>query len=243
MPENILWISILSGFESCTDFQQVQNMIAELAPLIPPLKERKTVEYSPESDTIDKVAQAEIPHDGPTQRKAILTDGDGNCLSRSVSKGYFNSDCHHAEIRVRIVIEAVINMDKYLIHECLERGATYIHKNADLPTVFATFSEFYTPGQKLTNETIQSIYCMEAYSCSRLGSYMGLWQLAQTSSALGIPLHTIYPVRGESGIRNDFNRMFFPVNYNDTDNEPIVIMWTGLQRGSAPIHFIPLIPE
>ena len=83
---------------------------------------------------------------------------------------------------------------------------------------------------------------MEIYSCARLGTYIGLWQLAQASSVLGIPLHTIFPVRGQSTIRNDFNRMFFPVNYPPTnDNEPIVIMWTGLSHGTAPVHFVPLL--
>ena len=117
-----------------------------------------------------------------------------------------------------------------------------LHSNADLSTVFATFSEFYTPGQKMTQDTIKSIYCVELYSCSKLGSYMGLWQLAQASSVLGIPLHTIYPVRGESQIRNDFHRMFFPVNYPPTnDQDPVVIMWTAMQPGSVPIHFVPLL--
>ena len=71
---------------------------------------------------------------------------------------------------------------------------------------------------------------------------MGLWQLAQASTVLGIPLHTIYPVRGESSLRHDFHRMFFPIDYPPADdNEPIVIMWTGLARGTAPIHFVPLL--
>ena len=84
---------------------------------------------------------------------------------------------------------------------------------------------------------------MESYSCAKPGTYMGLWQLAQASSVLGIPLHMIYPVRGESTLRNDFHRIFFPVNYQPTnDNEPIIIMWTGLRRGSVPIHFVPLLP-
>ena len=73
---------------------------------------------------------------------------------------------------------------------------------------------------------------------------MGLWQIAQASSALGVPVHTIYPVRGDSSIRQDFHRMFFPVHYGHTsDDEPLVIMWTGLKRGSVPIHFIPLLED
>ena len=80
------------------------------------------------------------------------------------------------------------------------------------------------------------------HSCARLGSYMGLWQLAQAASVLKTPVHSIYPVRGESTIRNDFSRMFFPIEYSVTANdEPRVIMWTSLSRGAAPIHFVPLL--
>ena len=75
---------------------------------------------------------------------------------------------------------------------------------------------------------------------------MGLWQLAQAASVLNTPIHTIYPVCGESTLRNDFNRIFFPVDYSDRDTDdsnPVVIMWTDLQRGGVPIHFVPLLSD
>ena len=109
-----------------------------------------------------------------------------------------------------MVVEGVINKDLYLSDTFLERGATYIHANADLPTVFATFSDFYTPGQKLTDDSISCIYSLEIHSVAKEGTYMGLWQLAQAALVLGVPVHTIYPVRGECTIHKDFNRMFFP---------------------------------
>ena len=135
-------------------------------------------------------------------------------------------------------------MDFYLSDDCLERGASYIHKNADLPLVFATFSEYYTPGQRLTKETIHYIFTMEMYECCWVGTYMGLWQLAQAASMLGSPIHTIYPVRGESTLRNDVHRMFFPVNYPATSDETsIVIMWTRMTPDAAPVNFVPLVTE
>ena len=146
-------------------------------------------------------------------------------------------------MRARLIIEGMTNMKHYISDDCLERGATFLHRNADLPTVFATFSEYYTPGQKLSEDTIASIYALEIHSCARLGSYMGLWQLAQTATVLGVPVHTIYPHRGESTIRNDFNRTFFPVEYptETPDEEPLFIMWIGLRRGTVPIQFVPLL--
>ena len=71
---------------------------------------------------------------------------------------------------------------------------------------------------------------------------MGLWQLAQSASVLHTPIHTIYPVHGESTLRHDFHRIFFPVNYSAAaDDDPIVNMWTGLAKGAVPIHFVPLL--
>ena len=106
------------------------------------------------------------------------------------------------------MIEGIVHKKHYLSDSCRERGASFTHGNADLLKVFATFSEFYTPRQKLTSDTIDYIYSMEMYSCSRLSSYMGIWQLAQAASVFEIPVHTIYPVCGECTIRNDFHWMF-----------------------------------
>ena len=245
VPDEVYWDSILSAMQSCQDFHQLVNLVLEIKEQginDRPLQPRKESFFVEGLDMIDDVAQSEIPLDGPTHYTAIKTNGDGNCFCRAVSKGYYNTESKHNEIRARIVIEGVLNMDKYLSDDCLERGATYVHNNAELPLVFATFSDYYTPGQKLTKNTINYIYSMEIYSCSRLGSYMGIWQLAQSSSVLGIPIHSIYPVRGDCTVRNDFNRMFFPVEYPTTsDDQPLVIMWTGVRSGGTPVHFVPLI--
>ena len=246
IPHSILWPSLLSGFQSCTDYNQLETMVNDLKDKIPSLSPRENSSFCPEKDTIDDVAQKEIPKDGPTHLTAVWTIGDGNCLCRALSKAYFNDDSKHIKLRVCMVMEGIINRDKYLSDDCLERGASWVHHNADLPTVFTTFSEFFTPGQKMTPDTIQCIYCLEVYSCSRMNTYMGLWQLAQSASVLQVPIHTIYPQRGDSTLRNDFHRIFFPVqqHYGTTnDEEPIVIMWTGLSKGAVPIHFVPLLPE
>ena len=123
-----------------------------------------------------------------------------------------------------MVIEGVIKMDKYVTDVYFEPGASYIHHNADLPRVFTSFSEFYSPGQRITPDTVACIYGLEVHSTAKLGTYMGLWQLAQSTSVLSVPVHMIYPVRGESTIRNDFHRIFFPVDKMTKDEKPIVIM-------------------
>ena len=243
VPTTVFWLSILSAIENCRDEEQLITLCKEVKQRMPPMQKKKNGEFSRDSDTIDRVAQAEIPLDGPLMLIAVHTIGDGNCLCRALSRAFFNEDSFHMEIRARIVVEGVLNKQHYLSDDCLERGASYIHHNADLPTVFATFSEYYTPGQKLSDEMINNIYSMEIHNCARPATYMGLWQLSQAASVLGVPIHTIYPHRSGT-IRNDFHRIFFPVEYPvdiDDDDNPIVIMWTGLKRGTVPIHFVPLL--
>ena len=243
IPLWALWRSILASFDHCLDNLEMDNLARELKPVIPAMKERVVACFNSLVDTIDHVAQAEIPEDGPRILTAVYTKGDGNCLCRALSKAFFDTDEFSDEMRVRILMEAIIHKESYLSDNCLERGATFVHKNADLPTVFATFSEFYTPSQKFTHESVAAIYTMELHSCAKLNSYMGIWQLVQAASVLGTPIHTIYPVRGEYTIRNDFNCMFFPVDYitKPIDDDPIVIMWTGIHRGTVPVHFVPLL--
>ena len=242
IPDWILWQSILSSFEACTDNRELEKLASEMKQVLPAMKPRVHAEFKPGIDRIDNIAQKDIPPDGPVTFSAVETLSDGNCLCRALSKAFYNTDEMHVELRVRILIEAILNKNMYLSDDCLERGASYLHRNADLPTVFATFSEFYTPGQKLSEDTILCIYSLELYSCAKMSSYMGLWQLAQSSSVLGVPIHTVYPIRGNSTIRNDFHRMFFPVEYpTQSDDEPVVIMWTGMRKGGVPIHFVPLL--
>ena len=60
------------------------------------------------------VAQSGIPEDSPQHFKAVKTEGDGNCLCHALSKAFFNEDTKHLEIRVRIIIEAILHKEKYL---------------------------------------------------------------------------------------------------------------------------------
>ena len=242
IPYCVLWASILSALQACTDNIELENLAYSLKVVLPPLAGCVKAMFDAEKDRIDEVTQADIPIDGPMMLTAVFTEGDGNCLCRALSKAYFNTEERHIELRIWIIIEAIVNKKFYLSDDYLERGATCTHCNADLPTVFTTFSEFYTPGQKITPDTISCIYSLEVFSCAKMNSYMGIWQLAQSASVLGVPIYTIYPVCGECTIRNDFHRMFFPVNYpTSADEEPLVIMWTGLRCGTVPIHFVPLL--
>ena len=163
LSHGVLWTSILTALDECRDFTALEKLCKEVRDEMPPLKKRVKAFISG-ADSIDTVAQAEIPPDGPRGLNAVMTVGDGNCMPRSVSRSYFNDDSFHLELRARFVVEGVLNKELYLKDDILERGATYLHENADLPTVFPTFSEFYTPGQRITPDSISAIYSLEVHS-------------------------------------------------------------------------------
>ena len=106
------------------------------------------------------------------------------------------------------------------------------------------YSDHYVNGQKITQDALDYIYTRELHDCSSINRYMGLWQLAQAANALDTPIQSVFPEGGDNLMRLDFNRMFFPINYQaDTHREPIIIMWTSFKAGWVPNHFVPLLPK
>ena len=123
---------------SCHDFPELETLVNDLIEEgLPPLQPRVHAHLIKNVDAIDQVAQNEISPDVPTHFKAVKTTGDGNCLCRATSKGYFNNESKHEELRCHIVIKGVKNK-KYLNDQVLQCGATYTHKQATLPQVFGT---------------------------------------------------------------------------------------------------------
>ena len=125
--EQVYWESILSSLERCTTFQEMEDLVNELQMTLSPLRNRKkNIYFDPEQDYIDTTAAVTLPADRPKNVHPIRTVADGNCLCRSISKGYSGTDGMHLEIRARIIINGIINKKHYLSTSCLNRGATLI---------------------------------------------------------------------------------------------------------------------
>ena len=77
--------------------------------------------------------------DSPQNHSPVLTLGDGNCCPRSLSIAGFGDDSKHIEIRVKIVIESVINKENYLNQEYLSQGAVEVREDVTLPEIFTMF--------------------------------------------------------------------------------------------------------
>ena len=75
---------------------------------------------------LDLVAMYYMPTDMPSALAPVQIEGDGNCLPRTISYLLSKSQEMYTEIRVCIVYEAVRNIDKYLDHIYISKGALYL---------------------------------------------------------------------------------------------------------------------
>ena len=244
IPERAYWESILGAVESHLNAMQSVHVFKEIFENLRPLRKRKSdVHFNPLVDFIDSTATSCLPSDTPANVHAIWTKGNRNCLGISVSKSFMGEDSMHIEVRARCVLEGIVNKEVYLSEKHFSKGASLIRDNEILPSIYAKYSDHYVSVQKVTESTIEYLYMKELQDCCHLNSYMGLWQLAQISSALKVPIHSVYPEGGDELMRMDFNRIFYPVNYKHESefDDPIIIMWTSTRKGSVPGHFVPLL--
>ena len=247
IADKVYWENILGCLERCSTDIELRDFAADVHINLKPLCPRKkNIHFRPDTDYIDTVATESIPEDAPSNVHAIKILPDGNCLGRSISHGYIGNDSMHLEMRARMVIEGILNKQYYLSHDFLTRGASRIEE--PLPFVYAKYSDHYVSGQKMTDDTVEYMYSRELHDCCKVNSYMGLWQMAQAASVLQIPIRLVYPTGGDPEMRLDFNRWFYPLNYEENTCEGkakdfITIMWTAMRKNSVPVHFVPLLPR
>ena len=122
--------------KKCITYEELEILVQSLiAEGLPPLDPRVNTVYVPGKHIQDVIAQCETPETGQYNVTAVKTTADGNYLSRAFSTAHFDTQERHMEVRARMVIEGIVNKNKYISHQYLSRGAAYLHLNAELPTV------------------------------------------------------------------------------------------------------------
>ena len=142
----------------------------------------------------------------------VSVSADGNCLPRSGSVLAFGHENFADEIRVRLVIELVLNEDlsERLIPATRGRirrqGGVFDDKAAErLPISYDMYND-QSANVKLTPVTIADIYHQENIDITRRDEFMGIWQVHAMSSFFDAELVSIYPQRGNPEIRKHFHR-------------------------------------
>ena len=243
IPDRIYWESMLGPLEQCASDKQFERTAIEISRTLKLIRPcNRNVHFHHDVDVIDSVATSSLPSDGPQNVHAIKTKGDGNCVCRSVSHSYSGNDSMHLELRTRIVIDGILQKHQYMSHSCLSRSATLCREHPSLPHIYVTYSDHYVSGQRITENTVEYIYMRELHDVAKVNSYMGLWQIAQASSVIKMPIQSVYPEGTDPIMHQDFNRLFFPVDCDPANcGDMIMIMWTSVQPNCVPAHFVPLL--
>ena len=79
------------------------------------------------------VALHHIQDNVPQRIAPLNVEGDGNCFPRTISYLLCKSQSRYMDMRVRIVYEAVINLDSYLDNNYASVGACNFYDCATLP--------------------------------------------------------------------------------------------------------------
>lgn len=138
----------------------------------------------------------------------VKVGADCNCLPYTGSIIAYGNEDRATEIRVKIIVKAVLRMDLYLSHEYLGRGIESTNK--DLVKTCAFYSDENAADITLTKDQIAEIYKKEILKITQDKSYMGIWQIFALSSVLNRPIFSVYPNLGNPNVRKDLHRVIIP---------------------------------
>jgi hypothetical protein len=245
MPD---WNEYLSEFEKKESYEELELFCNALPPL-PDLPGELLGCKHLHTYVKDKVASKQLPEG--TEFKNILpvtTKADGNCLMNALSTAVYGDDSHAPEIRVRLTIEAIKNIELYLDNEHLQKGIE-LNKEKYLPTHYKDMHLMYTPDpeDKTTLDHTRVAYMENVLKCSRQGVWSSIWQIHQAAGVLKRIIRSVAPLspspsHGHVEVRNDKHRFVCPPG--DMSNQLVRIMWCS-HTGEKAIcdHFVLLVPR
>ena len=98
-----------------------------------------------EINNLDMVALHHIPPDAPERIAPVSVEGDGNCFPGTISYLLYKTEWRYKEICVRIISEAIQNLQNYLDHSYVSVGAVNFYDHGTLPEQYAQYSDSYIP--------------------------------------------------------------------------------------------------
>lgn len=192
----------------------------------------------------DRSAMSDLPMDCPmpvNECFAVRTPGYGNCFPAALSLLVYGNEHHAVEMRVRIVQEAVVNIDYYLNADELFKGQTHEHCRNGIATRYCSYSHYFEHNMLYTDENIRQVYINETMGLRTNYEWCGIWQFHQAANVLQCPLYSIYPGRIIESIWKDLNRCITPKTLR-LDAQPCHILWTKASVVAASYnHFVPIV--
>ena len=229
--------AILMRFQKCKTYEELEKEVDECQ-----VKGHVKVAFNRilATDKIDRLAQSLVPADCPGGADVwpVAATGNGSCFFNTLSRLCFGNEKHAIEMRVRIIIEAVRNKQRYLDNKYLSRGYVSPHaQNCHIAEMYMTYGSDNLQGFK----DRETFYKEEVMELRGTYAYSGVWQFHQAASVLDKPIKGVYPECAISYLRKDMNRIFLPPQVKQNDSS-VTIMWTKTQPHLAACnHFVPLV--
>ena len=243
---HINWNNIFAGIGCCHSFDQLRKYVDGIGDL-PALPKNFRGLRQMSGDKRDFLAYESIPSDVGVAKQElfpVVTSGKGSCFYYALSRLVYGDEKHVAEMRVRVVVEGIRNMDLYLDSDYLCRNYDFPYGNENnLCRIYASYSSFYDARMILSEGNVEDCYKREMFNLRRFSCESGIWQLHQAANVLGCRIQSVYPHLDVNlwNLRQDFNRIILPKNL-DTAEKIVRIMWTKCNWNSMRFgHFVPLV--
>ena len=251
------WHEILRRMGQGTTFDDLRDVVLDIS--IPPLPPRNEVfDMRLDIDPHDTLAQVLVPQevDRLGNMFTVGTSSDGSCLPHVMSRFAYGHEGESDEMRVRLVVEGVLNAPAYLDHDNLLSG-TYVRDGADgdqisflrqynLVQEYATRSSFGTEEIDYTVvENALTVFQEEMLGIAKKGMYCGIWELHIMANIFMRPVGSVYPdVDSAFDVhRHLVHRTINPFDETDQRYKSIMVMWTkSNEERSSFQHFVPLVP-
>lgn len=247
------WNTLSALMTSCRSYQELAELCWREAHRMPPLFQANMSNVRLVKDCPDTTSTAWIPSDCPMAMPfPVSTTGDGSCFAHAAARLIFGTEARSLEMRMRLVVEGVINSDKYLNDAYLRFGAE-VDDDFNVLQWYSTLSGAYSQQQLPPAE----VYMREVYNFRELGVEASQWQFHQLASLLGRPVVSMFPMnqafmdgrRDFINIRAAYNRVILPWHEmrDVRDSPPIAIMWTSASSTATPLtnspnHFVSVVP-
>jgi len=243
------WMKLQETFMACITFTQLRKKIEAEESKLPPLP-TPFGDYSVALDEVDQVARHFVPSDTP--RKFFSNDyvpvkvrGDGNCFFRALSRLVYGDEQYHLEMRCRITIDCVKNIDNYTNHNYLMRGAPHsAHKKCpNIAAIYCSYSGVPNIDDRdLTQRGIIDLFKENTLRIRRDKEYSDIWHFHSAANVLNRKIFMIFPDQENvrPNLRVDMHRAFLP-NTQNLKNE-FCLMWTSVTKAPKIYnHIVPLV--
>lgn len=204
------WVDLQREMEKVETYADLKRYCSKLS--LPPLPAEFLGKFRRGIDKDYDVAKGSLKSlKISSQLHAVPVKSDGNCFLRALSLQKFGTEDEHVQLRVRLVLHAVLNDAVFLDNKTFKHGCHANCKNYNFTERYSQYSDEYNPSVQLEKEEIQAIYEREWLAYRMMNCWSGVYQLHVAADCLKVQLNSHYPNMVIRSIFEDLNRAMYLV--------------------------------